>query len=358
MNTPKRWTALLAVCAAVLVGLLCGQVQAQTTVATEPPKDEAPKELKSLRVVHADPEFVGTVKEKDPVVRRVAFFNTTKSPVTLEVISKSCSCLTTEFTRPTVQPGETTTLTIVATSIPSTDSWAFQVTFKATWDEEGQRSEERGQVLMRYRCDVLFSVMPELAAATKVVGDEGWIDLSIVGESETDQLPAFDTPIITVEGWKVESIGPVEGAPNVFAFRAHGPISKIGRSTGEIRWMAKGADSQPMKRTPLILTGIWPLRSMPGGAVFVPHGADESMTKAVKLIERAGVKAKAWSVSLVEESEWVTTTLDAEGVKVTLRAGEKRPDFGSARARVLDADGKAIFEFPIAWWTTPTSPPR
>lgn len=347
-----------------VVSLLLGAFVTPGALAqsrTEPPKDgevQAASELTALSVVSADPESAGIVKQGQIASRKITFLNKSSVPVALEIVSKSCSCLDTAFSRSFVMPGEMTSLTVGTAALPGADQWLHQVTFRCVWSEGENSRSELGRVLLSYTCEIPFVIVPEHALVTKTAGDTGTVEFDIYMLGSLDPLPEIADVTCTIEGWKVRRLDRDPAKPNHARFRAEGRVGPVGYQEGTIEWMAPGNESQPMLKTPLHITSLWPLRSMPGGAVFVPHGADESMTKVVRLIERAGVTAKAWSVSLVEESEWVTTTLDAEGVKVTLRAGEKRPEFGSARARVLDADGKTILEFPIAWWTTPTSPPR
>ncbi|MCC6230895.1 MAG: DUF1573 domain-containing protein [Phycisphaerales bacterium] len=338
-----------------------GSARALAQAQNEPPKGgevQPASELQSLAVVSAGPESVGVVKQGQVASRTILFRNKSLVPVAIEIVSKSCSCLDTTFSRPFVMPGETTSLTVGTAALPGADQWLHQVTFRCVWSEGESSKSELGRVFLSYTCAIPFVLVPEHAVVTKTVGDMGAVEFDIYMLGSLDPLPEIADVTCTIEGWKVRRLDRDPMNPNHARFRAEGRVGSVGYQEGTIQWMAPGNESQPMLKTPLHITSLWPLRSMPGGAVFVPHGPDESMTKAVRLIERAGVTAKAWSVSLVEESEWVSASLDAEGVKVTLRAGEKRPDFGSARARVLDADGKALLEFPIAWWTAATSPPR
>lgn len=328
---------------------------------TEPPRDgevQAASELTVLSVVSADPESAGIVKQGQIASRKITFLNKSSVPVALEIVSKSCSCLDTAFSRAFVMPGEMTSLTVGTAALPGADQWLHQVTFRCVWSEGQNSRSELGRVLLSYTCAIPFVIVPEHAVVTKAVDDTGAVEFDIYMLDSHDPLPEIASVGCSVDGWAVKRLAADPSQPNHARFRAEGRVGPVGYQDGTIQWMAPGNESQPMLKTPLHITSLWPLRSMPGGVIFVPHSADEPLTKAVKLIERSGVTAKAWSVALIEPIEWVTTTLDAEGVKVALRAGEKRPDFGSARARVLDADGKALLEFPIAWWTTPTSPPR
>lgn len=355
---------------ALRVLCLLSFLSASQVLAQAPASAIVEGELRSLRVVEAADENVGTVQVNTVASRKVVFRNELKHPVSLSIFSKSCGCLSAKFDSETLQPGEKSTLSLGAHVLPVLGEQAHHVMFKVLWKEDGKEKTERGMCLIRYQPDIEFVVTPTKAGVAAIQGERVHVDIFMRYLTEIDKERDQEHPPLdlaegkcTLKGWTVTRVDDPSLPSGAIRFRAEGVVEQTGFQTGEITWQS-GASEKPAVTVPIRLRTLSPWRASPGGHVFVRDASDEEMARTIRLVRRSETSPAPFAVKLTEPSEWLDVTLVGETVKATLKAGKKMPGIGSARAEVLAENGEILLNFPIVWYTrevpakikTPTKP--
>lgn len=125
-------------------------------------------ELTDLKVVSADPDFLGKLPIGARATRKLVFVNSGDAELALEVVSTTCGCTSAAFSKTVVAPRETTELEIRVTVNPGSAAQRQAVTFSIR--KNGRPEPQRGVVLVKYEPDWVVEITPQILAMTVVQG--------------------------------------------------------------------------------------------------------------------------------------------------------------------------------------------
>jgi hypothetical protein len=311
-----------------------------------------PGDLESLSFAGGDPEDYGKREVGSAVLRRVNFRNLKHVPVQIEILSKSCGCLSSEFDKGVIAPGEQCTLSMGTSVTPSAGQQVHFVSFRTTWEEAGEVRQEQGICYLRFRPNVAFIVRPEIAALAGATGSEVRLDMSILSLEELDVVSALPPPRVELPGWHVSPIQPISA--QVVRYRVWGRIGDPGICDTMVTWQAP--DSLPAASMALRVFSYPACRVFPGGAVFVGQRFKGNSALELRVFQDPNGPRIAGVRVTPDEACLDVRLLSNDRVQVVLEAMESLPARGHASGELVTLDGTIVRSFPIVWWLDESDP--
>lgn len=329
----------------------------EATSARDP--NERPRALRSLRVVKADPEDMGSVPVGSALRRRIVFENTLNVPVEVAIAEKSSACTEASFDPARLEPGEHATLDMNVAVTPGSGQLQ-SVTFHARWTtEDGQTHTESGLCLLRYTPEIRYVVRPESTAAAVVRGGRASFDVFIRELESPDEPPDLEPIPPERPGWSIRRINDPDIPPGVLRFRVEGPVGEEPYADFVVHWRERDGPA-PAVELPIRLRSLMPWRSAPGGVVI--HGPRTPSTHRLALTPRITPPHQAppnpvgepATVRLRGGDGVVHASLQGRTLTVAFTPADDTPAIGSAWIDVLDRDSRLLTDIPVAWFLAST----
>ncbi|MCW5765086.1 MAG: DUF1573 domain-containing protein [Phycisphaeraceae bacterium] len=335
--------------AIVSAAIGCGMLLAGggDVVPTPPPTVMVGGELKSVLPMFDEPEDFGVVDAWKPLSRTLHLTNRLDVPVGVEVIEKSCGCLSCELSSPTIPPGGFVTVRMSVSPAEMAGPQMQYAKLALRWDTAGGPRVERAVFGLRYETRVSYWVRPKVVRLGLVEGEAARVSLVL-----REQGP-FLQAVRAIRSALSEVVVQPERDPQFGdeAWVTHAEIRAGGAGvrTGEIE-IETDAERGALARVPVALRVLPPWAFEPAGAVILGR---EPRDVRVRLVARGGNAPAVAAVRAIGTPEWVSLELTGAGTDRAVVIRFRPPaesSTGSGGFECLDAQGRVVGAGPIVWW--------
>lgn len=311
-------------------------------------------------ITPVDPEDLGSVPPNQLATRRIRINNVGERPFTVSLKSKTCSCVGVDITSPTLEPRESTAVSINIQTIASVEPQMQSVVFELTPDSVDAPAKAV-RVDLRYTPEIEFIYNPTRILRKIRLGDT--IESTIYIRSVDNLGPEITKLTITPE-WLSATINPGDPTlPNVSTITVSGTPAKQGAFSGELTITA--GPSKQTNTIPIRVFAGQPLSVLPSSLfVYAKDSSSEAtikMTQELALIGRQRDFSKGFTARsncdcvVVRVSEphadpevfWESAELFRSRISLELTVSPRPPETKVRLIELVNDRGDVLASIPI-----------
>jgi hypothetical protein len=331
---------------AVLVTLAVVQPGHDTQPGPTPHESSSPA-LLGLHLAHATPERLGRRPVGARADRQLTFVNNGPLALSLQVVSKTCGCVSAVFEPARVEPGEQSVL-VLSVIVPATLGEQQQAVRFAVSD--GSKRAD-GACGLSYSADAPFEYWPGAVEIPTVQGSTAFIYVHLrFYEAAGIQAASLgrascELPDTTVDGPLMP-----EGSPTMRAYRVTVTPGEAGVALGEVL-IPTGLPDRPVVSTRIVRRTYSAVRCQPPGLIL----GDDRRQGTVDLLVRSldmGAPPQEWSGPITAtwkhgaDPAWLEVTTGPPRISVSVPVGSPS---GGDWVEIRDGRGHVVGSLPVAW---------
>lgn len=315
----------------------------------QPAAPSAEKTPQSFVVIQqGDPEDLGDTAPGTRITRSISVANTSRVGVSLQIESKTCTCVEAHFPA-TLAPGESGSVQISVLAVEAPTSQRHGVVFKIVPSKESTDAGQSFPVFIEYRPNVEFAFAPPMITmhAFSSVAAETLLSVRRV-DGRAPQLSA----VTLSEPWLRQVAASTHPQlPGVRDIRLSAQQPKPGVYTATIR-VQSTTDAEPRQVADVVLRVVPDYYATPPGVVFGGQSRERRSTRVV--IRPAHPNARAtgplsYEIRPNESGFRVTADSKAAPDEFGCVVSDEAADGGSATVHVdvKDTDGRLLLSIPL-----------